>query len=59
MPSGMLCVAFLLRPKKCEIPCGSSAVTLAKQMTSGSRGSGSHRGLWPEEVEVEDGAGDS
>lgn len=55
----MVSVAFLFRPKKCEIPCRSSAVTLAKQMMSGSSGSTSHRGESPEESEVEDGVGDS
>lgn len=54
----MVSVAFLFPPKKCEIPCRSSAVTLAKQMTSGSRGSGSHRGGSLEEIEVGEGVGD-
>ena len=54
----MVCVTFLFLPKKCEIPCRSSAMTLAKQMTSGSRGSGSHRGGSPEEVKAWEGVGD-
>jgi hypothetical protein len=55
----MLNVAFLLRPKKCEIPCRSSDVTFARQMQEGSRGSGSHRGMLVTELDEVEGAGDT